>query len=59
MQTIVGLLCVALGVLHFSTRDHHHRARSFYLNSLAESATARGILAGVEVAVGFAFLFTA
>lgn len=59
MQTTVGLLCVALGVMHFSTRDHHHRARSFYLNSLAGSETARGLMATIEVGVGFVLLFTA
>jgi hypothetical protein len=52
-------MCVALGVMHFTTRDHHHRARSFYLNSLADSAAARGVLATIEVLVGFLLLFTA
>jgi len=59
VQTAVGFLCVVLGLVHFTTRDHHHRARSLYLNSLATSAAARGILAAIEVAVGFVLLFTA
>src|SRR5690349_15402923 len=59
VQTGVGLLCVVLGVGHFTTRDHHHGARSFYLNSLAESSGARALLATVEVAVGFVLLFAA
>jgi len=31
-------------MMHFTTRDHHHRARSFYLNSLADSSGARAAL---------------
>ena len=59
MQTAAGLFCVVLGMMHFTTRDHHHRARSFYLNSLADSSGTRAALATVEVMVGFILLFTA
>jgi len=59
VQTAAGLFCVVLGMMHFTTRDHHHRARSFYLNSLADSSGARAALATVEVMVGFILLFTA
>jgi hypothetical protein len=45
--------------MHFSTRDHHHRSRSFYVNWLSGSAAARAVLATIEVAVGFVLLFTA
>ena len=59
VQVAVGLLCVGLGCMHFLDRGRTPHARSFYIGSVATSHTLRGVLAVVEVACGFALLFTA
>jgi hypothetical protein len=59
MQTAVGLVCVALGCMHFVDRGRTPHARSFYFGSVRTSHTLRAVLALVEVACGFALLFTA
>lgn len=59
MQTVVGLLCVALGCLHFAKRDREPQERSLYFGSLTGSVAARSVLAMIEVVAGLALLFTA
>ncbi|MEY2436889.1 MAG: hypothetical protein QOF97_1725 [Acidimicrobiaceae bacterium] len=59
MQTAVGLVCVALGCLHFVDRGRTPHARSFYFGSVRTSHTFRAVLAVTEVLCGFALLFTA
>jgi hypothetical protein len=59
MQAVVGLICVALGCMHFIDRGRTPHARSFYLGSVATSHRLRGVLALIEVTCGFALLFTA
>jgi hypothetical protein len=55
----VGLVCVALGCLHFADRGRTPHERSFYIGSVKTSHTMRGVLAAIEVVCGFALLFTA
>ena len=61
MQMAAGLMCVALGCLHFSDRARSaHEVRSFYLGSLIpKTSRARGSIAVIEVVCGFVLLFTA
>jgi hypothetical protein len=59
MQVAVGLMCVALGCLHFVDRGRTPHARSFYLGSVTSSHTLRAVLALIEVACGFILLFSA
>jgi hypothetical protein len=61
VQAAAGFMCVALGVLHFLDRERHpHATRSYYLGSLIpRSSATRAGLAIIEVAVGFALVFTA
>ena len=59
MQVAVGLVCVALGCLHFVDRGRTPHARSFYFGSVSSSHTLRAVLALIEVVVGFLLLFTA
>jgi hypothetical protein len=60
VQTAAGLACVALGVLHFVDRDRvQPHARSYYFGTMVpRTPGVRALLALVEVAVGFALLFT-
>ena len=58
MQTIVGLLCIALGCMHFVDRSRPQRARSYYLGTLTGAHRLRSSMAFVEVAFGFLLLFT-
>lgn len=57
MQTVVGLLCVALGCMHFVDRARPQQARSYYLGTLTGGHRLRGTLAFVEVVFGFVLLF--
>lgn len=62
MQTVVGLVCVVLGVMHFLDRDRAHSpsSRGYYFGSyIPRSHAVRTTLALIEVAVGFVLLFTA
>jgi hypothetical protein len=59
VQTAIGLLCVTLGCLHFIDRGRTPHSRSFYIGSVKTSHAMRGVLAVIEVACGFALLFTA
>jgi hypothetical protein len=58
MQAAVGLVCVALGCLHFVDRGRTPHARSFYLGSVSSSHRLRAVFALIEVLCGFALLFT-
>jgi hypothetical protein len=58
MQTAVGLVCVALGCMHFVDRGRTPHTRSFYVGSVRTSHTLRAVLALIEVVCGFALLFT-
>jgi hypothetical protein len=59
MQVAVGLVCVALGCMHFVDRGRTPHARSFYFGSVTTSHTLRAVLALAEVICGFLLLFTA
>jgi hypothetical protein len=59
VQTAVGLVCVALGCVHFLDRDRVSHSRSFYLGALTTSPRLRAALAIVEVVCGAALLLTA
>jgi hypothetical protein len=59
MQVAVGLVCVALGCMHFVDRGRTPHARSFYFGSVSGSHSLRAVLAVIEVVCGFALLFTA
>lgn len=59
MQTAVGVVCIALGCMHFVDRGRTPHARSFYFGSVTSSHTLRAVLAFVEVTCGFVLLFTA
>jgi hypothetical protein len=59
VQTVVGLVCVVLGCLHFADRDRRSHQRSFYLGAVRTSPGLRGALALVEVVCGLVLLFTA
>ena len=59
MQVLVGVMCVALGCMHFVDRGRTPHARSFYFGSVTSSHTLRAVLAIIEVGCGFALLFSA
>ena len=59
MQTAVGLACVALGCIHFVSRDRAPQTRSFYFGATTSSPVLRAALALVELGCGFALLFLA
>ena len=59
MQTLVGIICIGLGCMHFADRDRARHSRSFYVGALTMSPAFRTGLAVIEVACGFALLFTA
>jgi hypothetical protein len=59
MQTAVGLVCVALGCIHFVDRDRRSHHRSFYLGAVTTSPGLRAALAMIEVVCGLVLLFTA
>jgi len=59
VQTAVGLVCVALGCMHFVDRGRTPHERSFYFGTVKTSHSMRGVLALIEVVCGFALLFTA
>jgi hypothetical protein len=58
VQTAVGLVIVALGVLHFLDRGRpRQEVRSYYLGA-PSTPGGRAALALMEVAIGFLLLFT-
>ena len=59
MQTVVGIICIALGCMHFADRDRATHSRSFYVGGLKMSPRFRTGLAIIEVLCGFVLLFTA
>jgi hypothetical protein len=59
VQTAVGLACVALGCVHFLSRDRAPQTRSFYLGATISSPVVRAALALVELGCGLALLFLA
>ena len=59
MQTVVGLLCVVLGCMHFVDRGRTPHQRSFYIGTVKTSHTMRGLLALIELTCGFVLMFTA
>jgi len=59
VQTLVGIICVALGCMHFADRGRARHTRSFYVGAVTMSPAFRTGLALVEVACGFVLLFTA
>jgi hypothetical protein len=59
MQTAVGLVCVALGRIHFVNRDRAPQTRSFYLGAASSSPVLRATLAVVELGCGVVLLFLA
>jgi hypothetical protein len=59
VQTAVGLVCVALGCVHFLSRDRAPQTRSFYLGATTSSPLLRATLALIELGCGFALLFLA
>lgn len=59
LQTVVGLLVVVLGCLHFPDRYRPQESRrQFYLGT-PSSVAGRAALALTEIVIGFALLFTA
>ena len=59
MQAVVGIICIALGCMHFSDRGRARHSRSFYVGALTMSPAFRTGLAILEVLCGFVLLFTA
>ena len=57
LQTVVGLIVVALGCVHFADRDRPQDSRrQFYLGT-PSTVVGRSGLALLEIIVGFVLLF--
>jgi hypothetical protein len=52
-------MCIFLGMIHFADRERPQQARRSYYLGYPGSVAGRGVLATLEVGVGFVLLFSA